>query len=340
MRARLSLLLMITAWLGCTRESGCEPTLPTSRGSGTPGELQRVELQLNWFPEAEHGGSFAALVHGYYEQAGLQVNIRSGGPSVPVLSLVASRQVTFGVVNADTVLLGWGQEARTIAVLAPLQHSPRCIMVHEKSDIRDWKQLEHLTLAMNDSSTFSLFLRSKLPLTEVRVVPYSGNVAQFLLHDDLAQQAYIFSEPYVARKQGGDPYCLMVSELGFDPYTSVLITHPRVVAEQPELVRTMVAATIRGWRKYLEDSGPTNRYIAQQNSAMELDILAYGAAQLRPLCLDADTPPQRLGRMTSQRWQTLAAQLVDTGALERDVVEPQAVFTTAFLEPSTDLPAK
>ena len=41
-----------------------------------------MTLQLNWFPEAEHGGYYAALVRGYYRDAGLDVKILPGGPNI------------------------------------------------------------------------------------------------------------------------------------------------------------------------------------------------------------------------------------------------------------------
>ena len=34
----------------------------------TADALPKVQLALNWFPEAEHGGLYAAAVHGYYEE--------------------------------------------------------------------------------------------------------------------------------------------------------------------------------------------------------------------------------------------------------------------------------
>jgi NitT/TauT family transport system substrate-binding protein len=57
--------------------------------------------------------------------------------------------------------------------MAPLQHSPRCILVHEESGIRSLDELRDLTLAMSPSSTFSLYLQKKVPLEGVRIVPYS-----------------------------------------------------------------------------------------------------------------------------------------------------------------------
>lgn len=331
--AQAATVVLVLVLTGCSTAADREGRDPGWNGKDSGRTLVDVDLLLNWFPEAEHGGYYAALAEGFYEEQGLRVRILPGGPGAPVLPQVASGRVAFGICSADTVLLGWAQEARTVAVFAPLQVSPRCIMVHEESGIRNLTELKHVTLAMNPSSTFSLYLQKKLPLTGVKIVPYSGNVAQFVLDARLAQQAFVFSEPYVARHRGSHPHCLMVSDLGFNPYTSLLITSPEFMRQNPSLVRKMVSASRQGWRHYLTDPSSANRLLGQQNNEMNSEVLDYGAQQLRPLCVTDDVPLDRLGYMTLQRWRTLAEQLIEIGALSPAAVSPQTVFTTEFLTP-------
>jgi NitT/TauT family transport system substrate-binding protein len=296
--------------------------------------LTAVTLQLNWFPEAEHGGYYAALAHGYYEEAGLEVKILPGGPETPVLQQVARRAATFGVVNADNMLFGRAQEVPVVALMAPLQISPRCLIVHESSGIRNFDDLKDVTIAMSASNAFSHFLRHKLPLSGVKIVPYPGNVTQFLLNKDYAQQGYVFSEPFVARKQGGDPKVLMLSDLGFSPYTSLLFTHVQERQEHPDVVRKMVAASIRGWAQYIKSPDEANRLIHRMNPEMDLDILEYGAETLKPLVLDAVAQREGIGAMSRARWQTLADQLVESEQLKPQQVHVDEAFTTQFLYPS------
>ena len=291
---------------------------------------QHVTLALNWFPEAEHGGFYAALVHGYFEEEGLDVEIRPGGPGSPIIQQVAGGQVDFAVGNADQVLLGRDQGAPVVAVMTAMQDSPRCIMVHEGSGIRDLLELNDLTLAVGSGKPFAKFLLSKLGDAKLNIVPYQGSVVMFLERADFAQQAYVFSEPYVARKEGGDPLCLMVSEVGFNPYTSLLITSDARVERKPELVRKMVRACVRGWETYLNEPEQTNRHIHQQNAEMGLEILAFGAAAIRPLCIPDAGEPAALGRMTAERWQTLANQLVHVDLLEDEDVWKSA-YDSSFL---------
>ena len=325
-------LLLLLAVSGCARS---DATTAVSASSGSDGQpaLAKVTLQLNWFPEVEHGGYYAALVHGYYREAGLDVTILPGGPDTPVLQQVARKRVTFGVINADNVLFGRAQQVPAVALMAPLQNSPRCLIVHESSGIRSFEELKDLTIAMSPSAAFAQFMRSKLPLTAVKVVPYSGSVAPFLLDPRYAQQGYVFSEPFIAKKQGGDPHVLMVSQLGFNPYTSLLFTHDDRVREEADLVGRMVAASIRGWGKYIDAPDETNAYIHKINPEMDLDILAYGAKAIVPLVLDSTSEREGIGTMSRDRWQTLADQLVDSGQLKGEQAFVDEAFTTRFLEP-------
>lgn len=334
----LGLLVLLVTASGCGKSGSAESHLANipagpSAGADEPSDptLTKVTLQLNWFAEAEHGGYYAALAHGFYREAGLDVTIVPGGPDTPVVQQVARRNVTFGIVNADNILFGRAQQAPIVAVMAPLQISPRCLIVHEKSGIRDFDQLKNMTLAMSSSGAFSHYLRYKLPLTGVKIVPYSGNVAMFLKDKNYAQQGYVFSEPFVARKEGGDPKVLMLSELGFNPYTSLLFTHEDQLDDNPELVRKMVAASIRGWQQYLDDPQKANDRIHRANPEMDLDILDYGAKTLHPLVLDVTSKQKGIGTMSRVRWETLADQLVDSKQLKRRDVDVEGAYTTRFM---------
>ena len=166
----------------------------------------------------------------------------------------------------------------------------------------------------------------------MQLVPYAGNVSQFLLNDDFAQQGYSISEPFVARLQNAQPRVLMVSDLGFNPYTSVLITTPEVIRTQPDLVAAMVKASVAGWRQYLDNPSLANEAISARNEDMGLPILAFGAKQLKSLCSTTETPREELGRMTQARWKTLLDQLVDVKVIEAGKVEVSEVFTNRFLD--------
>ena len=326
---------LITASLvfivGCSevRDSNEAVQANTDQMLATDGKsLTKVTLQLNWFPEAEHGGYYAALVHGFFAAEGLDVEIIPGGPGSPVIQKLVANQTTFVVGNADQVLTGRNQEAEVTALFAPIQMSPRCIMVHASSGIERLDELQNMTVALSAGRAFALYMQKKLSLEGVRVVGYPGSMAVFLNDKNFAQQGYVFSEPFIAEQQGGDPHVLMVSELGFNPYASLLITRSDTVDAKPQLVAAMVRASKQGWQTYLESPEKTNAAIHQQNEEMGLEILDYGATVLKDLCLPDAMPAAQLGDMTLQRWTQLRDQLAEIDLVDKNLDVSKA-FTTA-----------
>ncbi|HXJ33156.1 MAG TPA: ABC transporter substrate-binding protein [Candidatus Eisenbacteria bacterium] len=298
---------LVALVLACAVACGDGASAPTGR---------TVRLALNWFPESEHGGYFAAIVHGLYREAGLAMDVHPGGPRVAVIPRVASREVELGVVNADDVVAAGAAGAAVVALLAPIHRSPWCVMVHEASGIHRLADLHDLTLAMQAGSPYLAWLQRHAPLSGVHIVPYSGTVAEFLVNPRYAQQAYVFSEPILAAAEGGDPLCLPITELGFDPYASVLVTSDALLRADPELVRGVVEASARGWARYVDDPGPTNAHILARNPEIGRDALDRGAAALRPLVLDDDARQGGVGSMRAERWQTLVAQMRELGMVE------------------------
>src|SRR6188472_2312513 len=64
--------------------AGAPSTAPSAAGSpaGSAAALDEVRLQLQWAPQAQFAGYFAAQEQGYYEAAGLKVTLLDGGPDV------------------------------------------------------------------------------------------------------------------------------------------------------------------------------------------------------------------------------------------------------------------
>jgi len=324
---RSSICRVVAAILLLLPGPGCNPAGPATAppaknaGAGSGGSeptLRKVDLQLNWFPDAQHGGFYAAVTNGCYAAEGLDVHIVPGGPTAVVIPKVVMNRVPFAVANADQILLARQQQADIVAVFASMQNSPRCIMVHESSGITKLEELHDMVLAIGDGKAFAEYLKHKLPLPGVRLVSYSGNVAKFLVDENFAQQGYVFSEPLVVRARGGSARALMVSDLGFNPYSSVVITSESLWKQDPELVRRFVRASQRGWQTYLQDPSRANAAILKDNPEMDAEILRDSVAIIQSLVLPADVPAQQLGTMQSQRWVTLESQLQAIGLLPAD----------------------
>jgi len=57
----------------------------------------KVTLQLKWVTQAQFAGYYAAVEKGYYENEGLDVTIKVGGPSITPETVVAGKRAEFGL---------------------------------------------------------------------------------------------------------------------------------------------------------------------------------------------------------------------------------------------------
>lgn len=308
---------------------GCKPQASPSSAPSAP-----LSILLNWFPDAQHGGFYAADELGYFKALGLQVEIVPGGPGAPVVQSISLGRNPFAVGNADQLLEANAQGAPVVAVMAAMQNSPRCIMAHSDSGFQSLADIHDVKLALGAGKAFASYLQQKLPLNNVTVVPYTGSITPFLEDHKFAQQAYVFSEPFLARKHGAEPVTFMVSKLGFNPYTSCLFTHQDFIREHPELVGKVVQAVRQGWLAYFKHSDQVNARILQDNPQMDAESLHFGVQALQPLCIPTNGNEQEVGQMSAERWTQLHTQLVQLKRVP-ETQDPNNVFTTKFL--SADL---
>ena len=291
-----------------------------------------VAIQLNWYPEAEHGGVYQASADGTYQAAGLNVDIRPGGRATPVAPELELGRVQFAMANADDVVAFRRQGMDIVAVMAVAQNSPRCILVRTDSGVTSLGELKGMTLQRQTGRLFLEFMRFKGILDEVQEVPYHGSITSLAADPKIAVQAYSFAEPLLARQQGIEVRTLMVSDLGWNPYSSVLITTGKLIRDEPELVQRFVDATRTGWQNYFANPDPGNEAILAANKhGMTPEALSFGVAELLPLAVPDGTTKEEIGRMTSQRWEELISQ-IDTVAPDKATpVKASECFTLQFL---------
>jgi NitT/TauT family transport system substrate-binding protein len=322
---RLALLILAAALVGC----GGPAKPPADAAGGAP-----VVLQLNWFPEPEHGGFYTAVLDKLDAAEGLALEIRPGGRAAPIASELAAGRVQFAVANAEDVVMFRSQGADIVTVMTACQHHPRCLLMRTDSGVTAFEDLgkRGMTLQVQQGHAFVEYMRSKGLLAGVKEVPYTGGVALTVHDPKMAQQGYVYSEPLLAGQQGVEITTLMLSDIGFDPYSSVLVTTGKLVREQPDLVRRMVKASIEGWRRYLADPAATNAHLLKVNGeGLTPEMLDHGVATLRDLCLPDGMPPERLGTMTAARWDELLAQMTALDPSLAGKVKAADCYTLEFL---------
>ena len=84
--------------------AGCGGDDEEGGGGSDGGDLTKVTLQSKWVVQAQFAGYYAAKDQGYYEDEGLDVDIRPGGPDIVPEQVVLGGQAEFGINWLDSTL--------------------------------------------------------------------------------------------------------------------------------------------------------------------------------------------------------------------------------------------
>jgi NitT/TauT family transport system substrate-binding protein len=306
--------------------SGCRGHAPA-----TPSGLTPVRLQLDWYPQPEQGGFFAAQLLGYYKAEGLDVTTLPLPQYGSAAQLVATGQTDIGLGSSDQILEWDSNGLPLVAVAATMQHDPQAIMVHTASPIHTFADLEGHAIAAQTGATWLKFVISRFNLHQVRQIPSTLSVANFLADPNYVQQIFITSEPFFARQAGADVRTLLISSSGYDPYR-VSFTSRDYLAQHPDVVARFVRASIKGWQAYLSDPAATNAYLLKLNPALNAAQETYTSQALRDGSFVTGNDPSgpQTGHMTAARWQASYEQLKSLGILHGPI-NPATAYTLQFV---------
>ncbi len=117
MRSTRALALFTVALMAVAACSG-------GGGSAAPAELKPIRLQLQWFPQAQFAGYFAALDKGYYREEGFDVTILPGAVEIVPATVVAGGQAEFGISWVPRMLAPRESGADGVVIAQIFQRSP------------------------------------------------------------------------------------------------------------------------------------------------------------------------------------------------------------------------
>ena len=280
-------------------------------GAGAVKGGQKLRLALNWKPEPEFGGFYAAHLSGAYASRGLAVEIVPGGSGTPTVQMVGAGRVDFGIASADEVVIARQNGNDVVALFAVYQTNPQGLMTHAERGLGSIADIfkQPGTLAIQRGLPYADFLEKKYGFDKVTVVPNTAGMPAFLRDSKMTMQCFVTSEPLVAEKSGAKVKTFLVADAGYNPYTAVLVTRGDYLLSQGEIVKKVLAAVREGWEDYLKDPKAANDAMGKLNPTVDSQTAAAMAAAQKELIETATARKSQLGTMTLVRWRTLVEQL-------------------------------
>jgi NitT/TauT family transport system substrate-binding protein len=292
-----------------------------------------VRLALPFQPDVQFAPFYVSIEKGYFANENLDVRYEHL-PENEALTLVGAGEIPFAVVSGEQVLLARAQGIPVVYVMAWWQDYPVAVAVPEESDIRAPQDLvgKKIGIPVLYGASYIGFraLIGAVGVAEGAVtldlIGYNQVEAMLAGQED-AIVVYANNEPIQLEAQGMPMRVFKVAD--YVPLASNgLITSEKVLAENPELVRSMVAASLKG----------INDTIADPEGAFEIckkyvEGLEQANQEVLLKVLKASIPfweDQQIGRSKEEAWENMHAILLEMGLLEK-ALEVEKAYTNDYL---------
>ena len=215
------------------------------------------------------------------------------------------------------------------AVAALFQKDPAVLIAHAGQGNDSFPALKGKKIMISPDTRigFWRYLKNRFGYTDDQIAPYTFNLAPFLADPKAIQQGYLGSEPFEIERAGQKPVVLLMADSGYASYASLIVTARKLTQDKPDLVRRFIAASIEGWRSYLDgDPAPAEKLIKGDNPDMSDALLAYGRKAMKDNAI-VGTP---VGGMEDARWKAFFDVMAADGLYPK-TMDYKAAYTADFL---------
>lgn len=293
--------------------AGCSKPAAQKDGALTP-----VSIQADWYAEAEEGGNYQALARGFYREAGLDVNLMNGGPGGYPLQKVASGHADFALGRSDDIIVAVSRaHLPLVIVCAYMEKDPMSVIVHAESPVKGFADLAGRVVQADPVSAWIPYLKAQYRM-EFSIIPINYGLGQFMADRNLIVQGFATNEPFFIQKNGVKSRTLLIADSGYNPYR-VIYANAGFVRDHPDAVRAFVAATLRGWKDFLEgDPSPAKKLILGRNEQMTDEFMNFSMQAMRENHFVTGDPAlgERLGLFTRRRMQQQVDLYVKLGIID------------------------
>jgi NitT/TauT family transport system substrate-binding protein len=254
----------LLALAACGGDDGDEGGAGDTGGGAEPAELQPVTVQLKWVTQAQFAGYYAALDQGYYEEEGLDVTIRAGGPDIVPEQVVLGGQAEFGLNWLDNTLATRDQGGEIVNIAQVFARSGMTEITWADSGLEEITDLRGkkvgVWLGGNEHKLFAALTKNGIdPQQDVEIVAQPFDMNLFLNREVDAAAAMTYNELAQVLEQEnpdtGELYTLedlnvfLMSDLGTGALEDGVFVRSDWIQDEAnqDIATRFLKASFKGW---------------------------------------------------------------------------------------------
>jgi len=267
-------------------------------------ELKKVSLQLLWKHQFQFAGYYIAKEKGFYEEEGLEVELREFTNRQNITEDVLKDKVTFGV-GRSSLLLEKANNKNIVLLASIFQSSPNILLAKKDSHIDTIKDFKNKKIMItDDAKTDAIFIAmlhsNGIDMSDLEIQKHSFNVDDLINDTTQVISSYVSNEPFALNKQGIKYTTFHPRDYGYDFYNDILFTSEKNLYTNYKDVKNFTLATLRGWTYAFEHIEETVELILKKYNpqAKSKEALIFEANELKKL---AYFGTEKLGYIDKQR---------------------------------------
>lgn len=304
---------------------------------GGSGELEEVTFVLDWTPNTNHTGVYVAQAKGYFEEAGLQVNIIQP-PEDGATMLVAGGGAQFGVDFQDSIAPAFAtaDPLPVTAVAAIIQHNTSGLISLKEKGIDTPQKMEGFTYATWELEAEQAILKYVMEqdggdFSKLDMIPstVADVVTALQTNVDLVWIYYAW-DGVAAQRKGLETNYINFADLdkALDYYSPIIIANNEYLAGNPQQAKAFLQAVKKGYEFAIENPQEAADILCEAAPELDQEIVLESQKWLAGQ-YQADAPAW--GVIDGARWDGFYKWLYDNGVLETEIPEGTG-YSNDFLQ--------
>ncbi len=259
-------------------------------GKSETNAQRKATLMLDFTPNAVHSGIYSALQRDMFADRRVTLQVREPSTSADALKLVETGRTQFALADIHDLGIALEKKLDLVAVMAIVERPLASIIALDRSGVETPKDLVGKKVGVtgvpsDDAVLDSIVTHSGASPNDVRKVTIGFKAPVSLINGKVAAATAFWNAEGVSLESRG----FKVTEFRVDEYGAprypelVLVTSRKTIDDDPDLVRSVVEATVQGYEFTLSDPRKSLNDLIEEVPGLDKDLMDKQLKVLLPV---------------------------------------------------------